>query len=108
LTATANAVGWHSPSIRHGWSVAEQSTNIDAVDLGLCCRGYVFLLFGGTGGYLESWEFLPDGIAGFHERYGDDADRQIAIREQAAKDGIPATLAAIKDQSCRRSMIVGV
>jgi Polyketide cyclase / dehydrase and lipid transport len=44
----------------------------------------------------ESWEFLPDGIAGFHERYGDDADNQIAIRERLARSGVPATLAAIK------------
>lgn len=44
----------------------------------------------------ESWTFLPKGIAGFHDRYGADAENQIAIRTQAATDGIPATLAAIK------------
>lgn len=44
----------------------------------------------------ESWEFLPKGIAGFHERYGDDAEAQIAQRSEAARSGIPATLAAIK------------
>lgn len=44
----------------------------------------------------ESWAFLPEGISGFHGRFGDDADEQIAIRSQAAKDGIPVTLAAIK------------
>ena len=44
----------------------------------------------------ESWEFLPDGLAMFREKYGADADAQIADRTQQALDGIPATLAAIK------------
>jgi hypothetical protein len=44
----------------------------------------------------ESWRFLPPGIAGFHERYGQDADAQIAQRSEAAHTGIPQTLAAIK------------
>jgi|SRR5579875_1249017 len=44
----------------------------------------------------ECWEFLPDGIAMFEERFGDEADVQIADRTQQALDGIPKTLAAIK------------
>lgn len=44
----------------------------------------------------ESWEFLPDGIARFHVRYGADAEEQIAERTTAAHQGIPATLRAIK------------
>lgn len=44
----------------------------------------------------ESWEFLPEGIAMFREKYGDDADAQIAERTQQALDGIPKTLDAIK------------
>jgi hypothetical protein len=44
----------------------------------------------------ESWEFLPAGIARFHDRYGDDAPAQIADRTEAARTGIPVTLAAIK------------
>ena len=44
----------------------------------------------------QSWEFLPAGIAGFHERWSDDAEHQIALRERNAKEGIPVTLAAIK------------
>jgi len=44
----------------------------------------------------ESWEFLPEGIAKFHEMYGEEADVQIADRTQQAHDGIPKTLAAIK------------
>lgn len=43
----------------------------------------------------ESWEFLPAGIALFHERYGENADREIADRTRAAHEGIPATLAAV-------------
>jgi Polyketide cyclase / dehydrase and lipid transport len=44
----------------------------------------------------ESWHFLPKGIAGFQERYGEDAEAQIAQRSEAAHTGIPQTLAAIK------------
>ena len=44
----------------------------------------------------ESWEFLPAGIARFHERYGDQAEEQITERTDAAHRGIPITLAAIK------------
>ncbi|ADX72241.1 polyketide cyclase / dehydrase family protein [Pseudarthrobacter phenanthrenivorans Sphe3] len=44
----------------------------------------------------ESWEFLPDGIAMFEEKFGDKASEQIAERTQQALDGIPVTLAAIK------------
>jgi hypothetical protein len=58
--------------------------------------GYTFTPADGGTELTESWEFLPDGIAGFHERYGDDAEAQIAIRADQARRGIPATLAAIK------------
>ncbi|MCV7058477.1 SRPBCC family protein [Mycolicibacterium gilvum] len=44
----------------------------------------------------ESWEFLPKGIDGFHERFGSEADAEIVTRSDAARDGIPATLAAIR------------
>ena len=44
----------------------------------------------------ESWEFLPGGITMFEQKYGSDADSQIADRTQQALDGIPKTLAAIK------------
>lgn len=44
----------------------------------------------------ESWEFLPAGLALFHERYGADAATQIADRTRAARDGIPITLLALK------------
>jgi hypothetical protein len=44
----------------------------------------------------ESWEFLPDGIKRFGERFGDGASAQIAERTEIARQGIPVTLAAIK------------
>jgi hypothetical protein len=44
----------------------------------------------------ESWTFLPRGIEGFQKRFGDEADAQIAERSEAAHQGIPVTLAAIK------------
>jgi hypothetical protein len=44
----------------------------------------------------ESWAFQPEGIQGFHGRFGEHADEQIVIRTRAAKEGIPITLAAIK------------
>jgi hypothetical protein len=51
----------------------------------------------GTGTTLtESWEFLPDGIAMFEDKFGDAAHVQITDRTQQALDGIPKTLAAIK------------
>ena len=40
--------------------------------------------------------FLPGGAAMFEERFGPDAVKQLALRAEAARTGIPATLAAIK------------
>jgi len=58
--------------------------------------GYTFAPVGGGTRLTESWEFLPAGIALFHERYGAQAEAQIARRTQDAHSGIPVTLAAIK------------
>jgi hypothetical protein len=44
----------------------------------------------------EAWEFLPNGIKLFHDRFGDDAEAQIANRTELAHRSIPATLAAMK------------
>jgi hypothetical protein len=44
----------------------------------------------------ESWNFLPEGITMFEEKYGNDAPAQIADRTQQAHEGIPKTLVAIK------------
>ncbi|MHB8191263.1 MAG: SRPBCC family protein [Ferrimicrobium sp.] len=58
--------------------------------------GYTFKLVDGGTEVTESWEFLPDGISAFQKRFGADAEAQIANRTEAAHNGIPATLAAIK------------
>jgi Polyketide cyclase / dehydrase and lipid transport len=44
----------------------------------------------------ESWEFLPAGVEMFRQVCGDDADAEIIDRIEAARTGIPVTLAAIK------------
>lgn len=44
----------------------------------------------------ETWTFLPTGIASFHERFGDDAENQIADRTAAAHRSIPQTLRALQ------------
>jgi hypothetical protein len=44
----------------------------------------------------EEWEMLPAGIEGFRERYGSDAEAQIADRREAARTSIPVTLKALE------------
>jgi hypothetical protein len=44
----------------------------------------------------ESWEFPPSGFEFFQQRFGDDAQTQVANRYQAAREGIAVTLAEIK------------
>lgn len=63
---------------------------------GLVRWEYTFEKAEGGTVFTESWEFLPAGIARFHERFGADAGAQIADRTEAAHAGIPVTLAAIK------------
>jgi len=58
--------------------------------------GYTFIAVADGTQVTESWEFLPDGIAMFEERFGADSQAQIDNRSEAAQSGIPATLAAIK------------
>jgi Polyketide cyclase / dehydrase and lipid transport len=58
--------------------------------------GYTLTPVEGGTRITESWEFLPGGAAMFDERFGADAPAQIANREEAARSGIPVTLAAIK------------
>ena len=65
--------------------------------------GYTFTPVESGTQVTESWEFLPAGITGFGGRYGDDADAQIANRTDAARRGIPVTLAAIKKTAEERS-----
>jgi Polyketide cyclase / dehydrase and lipid transport len=58
--------------------------------------GYTFSAVEGGTELTESWEFLPGGRSVFEERFGDDAEAQVADRYEKAKTGIPETLAAIK------------
>ena len=58
--------------------------------------GYRFTPLAGGTRLTESWEFLPGGAKMFEERFGADAEAQIANRLELAQKGIPATLAAIK------------
>jgi len=58
--------------------------------------GYTFVEVDGGTILTETWEFLPEGIAMFEERYGSEAAAQIADRTEQARSGIPKTLAAIK------------
>jgi hypothetical protein len=58
--------------------------------------GYTLEPIDGGTRLTESWKFLPAGIAGFGERFGDKADDEIVKRSDAAHSGIPETLAAIK------------
>ena len=44
----------------------------------------------------ESWEFTAKGQEFFAERFGDEAEAEIAKRTRTAHEGIAATLAAIK------------
>ena len=60
---------------------------------------YTFAPEGDGTRLTESWEFLPAGITGFGERYGDTAQEEIAKRSEAARTGIPVTLAAIKESA---------
>jgi hypothetical protein len=70
-----------------GWSVTDGNVH------------WIYSMQAVVGGteLTESWVFTPKGQAFFAERFGDDAARQVALRVQAAHDGIPATLAAIKE-----------
>lgn len=58
--------------------------------------GYTFTPVDGGTRVTESWEFLPDGIAMFEQKYGANAPEEIAKRTEAAHHGIPVTLTAIK------------
>lgn len=54
----------------------------------------------GVGGGTELTEYTrttPYFEEVFAERYGDRAEEEIAVRQQAARAGIPATLAAIRE-----------
>ncbi len=58
--------------------------------------GYTFTAVPGGTEVTESWQMLPDGITRFGNRFGAGAQAQLADRFEAARTGIPHTLAALK------------
>jgi Polyketide cyclase / dehydrase and lipid transport len=70
------------------WAVAEPPTR----------ARWSYLLTAVEGGteLTETWELPPEGQAFFEKVFGDEAPKEIGLRSDAAKKGIPATLAAIK------------
>jgi hypothetical protein len=93
----------HNETPERGWETrsevvaAERGREFAFVVGGSWIRwGYTFTPVEEGTEVTESWEFLPGGIARFEERFGDEAPAQIAERTEAAHQGIPATLAAIK------------
>lgn len=69
-----------------GWSVTDGNVH------------WIYRLEGVEGGteLTESWVFTEKGQDFFKERFGESAPDEIASRTAAAREGIPATLAAIK------------
>jgi hypothetical protein len=70
------------------WVVAEPPTRAR--------WGYSFVVVDGGTEVTETWELPPEGSAFFEKRFGDDAAKEIGSRSDAAKNGIGATLVAIK------------
>ncbi|HEU0256309.1 MAG TPA: SRPBCC family protein [Microbacteriaceae bacterium] len=44
----------------------------------------------------ESWEVPEESMPHWQERFGETTQKELGIREQAAREGMPATLAALK------------
>jgi hypothetical protein len=83
---TRSQVVTAEPGRAFGWVVGEGWVRWD----------YTFEPAPGGVRVTESWEFTAAGLARFRERFGDDADAQIADRTAQARAGIPVTLAAIQ------------
>lgn len=70
------------------WVVAEPPTRAR--------WGYSFVAVDGGTEVTETWELPPEGSAFFEKMFGDDAAQEIGKRGDVAKNGIAATLDAIK------------
>jgi hypothetical protein len=70
------------------WVVAEPPTGAR--------WAYTFAAAGDGTDLTETWELPPEVSAFFEKAFGDDAPKEIALRSDAAKNGIEETLAAIK------------
>jgi ribosome-associated toxin RatA of RatAB toxin-antitoxin module len=73
------------------WIVAEPPTRAR--------WGYTFTPVDSGTEVTETWELPPEGAAFFEKTFGDDAPKEIGIRNDAARRGIEATLAAIKAEA---------
>jgi hypothetical protein len=58
--------------------------------------GYTFAPVAAGTEMTESWQILPAGERYFSERFGADAEAEVGLRYEAARSGIPETLAALK------------
>ena len=85
----------------------ETRSEVVAADRGLSLPGwwlsrpparwdYSFVAVDGGTEVTETWELPPEGSAFFEKMFGDDAAKEIDKRSDWAKNGIGATLAAIK------------
>lgn len=66
------------------------------VGAGFVRWGYRLAAEGHGSRLTETWHFRPEGLRMFTEKYGDRGPAEIAARTEAARSGIPQTLAAIK------------
>ncbi len=58
--------------------------------------GFTFEVEGEGTRLTETWDFLPEGLSMFSDKFGDRAADEIEDRTRHAHAGIPQTLAAIK------------
>ena len=85
--STVSTVTVDEPATRFEWTIGTSGTK----------WGYRVAAAGdGSTRLTEYTAFSDTGEEFFHEKYGDDADDQMRIRLVAAAEGIPATLARIK------------
>ena len=111
--AGARAGAWFTGRNETAERTWETRSLVEVADRG---REFTFAVFGSRGRWsytfepaekgtrlTETWDFLDDGIASFHERFGADAENQMAERAEAAVKGIPVTLAAIKEAAEKSS-----
>lgn len=91
--AGAQVGAWFTGRNETAERIWETQSKVVADDRG---REFTFAPADGGTRLSETREFLPDGLASFHEHFGADAQREIDQRTEAAHTGITATLAAIK------------
>jgi Polyketide cyclase / dehydrase and lipid transport len=105
--AGPRAGAWFTGRNRFGDTVWETRSLVEVADrprefTWLVGGGFVrwsYALAAADGGgteLTETWQFCPEGITMFHEKYETGAHDRIALRIRQASEGIPETLAAVK------------